>query len=89
MTLHYIIYIHPAGIVSSCLDVYYVLHFFFRLFMWHGWNEYCFQTAKRLGFIHTGTLKMSDDVLCVKYSPDQKLIAVSLLDCTVKVCITR
>lgn len=43
------------------------------------------QTAKRLGFVHTGSLKMSDDVLCVKYSPDQKLIAVSLLDCTVKV----
>lgn len=43
------------------------------------------QSAKRLGFLHTGTLKMSDDVLCVKYSPDQKLLAVSLLDCTVKV----
>ncbi|RUS32621.1 WD40-repeat-containing domain protein [Jimgerdemannia flammicorona] len=31
------------------------------------------------------TLKMSDDVLCVRYSPDQNLIAVSLLDATVKV----
>jgi U3 small nucleolar RNA-associated protein 12 len=28
---------------------------------------------------------MSDDVLCVKYSPDNKLIAVALLDSTVKV----
>ncbi|KAG5456154.1 MAG: WD40-repeat-containing domain protein, partial [Olpidium bornovanus] len=31
------------------------------------------------------TLKMADDVLCVRYSPDQKLIAVALLDATVKV----
>eukprot|EP00124_Ichthyophonus_hoferi_P001323 Ihof_evm8s65 gene=Ihof_evmTU8s65 len=43
------------------------------------------KTAKRLGFAHTSTLKMSDDVLAVKYSPDNKLIAVSLLDCTVKI----
>lgn len=28
---------------------------------------------------------MSDDILCVKYSPDQKFIAASLLDSTVKV----
>ncbi len=27
---------------------------------------------------------MSDDVLCVRYSPDNKFIAVALLDCTVK-----
>lgn len=31
---------------------------------------------------------MSDDVLCVKYSPDQKLLAVSLIDTTVKVFYT-
>jgi len=31
------------------------------------------------------TLRMSDDVLCVRYSQNQKLIAISLLDCTVKV----
>ncbi|KAI9595716.1 WD40-repeat-containing domain protein [Syncephalis fuscata] len=31
------------------------------------------------------TLKMSDDVLCVRYSPDQRLVAVALLDATVKV----
>jgi U3 small nucleolar RNA-associated protein 12 len=31
------------------------------------------------------TLKMSDEVLCVRYSPDQNLLAVSLLDTTVKV----
>ncbi|KNC76620.1 hypothetical protein SARC_10890 [Sphaeroforma arctica JP610] len=41
-------------------------------------------TSKRLGFVHSATLKMSDDVLCVKYTPDQRLIAVSLLDSTVK-----
>ena len=28
---------------------------------------------------------MSDDVLCVKFSPDHKLIAASLLDSTIKV----
>ncbi|KAG1082432.1 hypothetical protein G6F42_022579 [Rhizopus arrhizus] len=41
--------------------------------------------AKRLTFIHMRTLKMSDEVLCVRYSPDQNLMAVSLLDSTVKV----
>lgn len=34
---------------------------------------------------HVKTLKMTDDVLSVKYSPDGKLLAVSLLDSTVKV----
>ncbi|OBZ89555.1 WD repeat-containing protein 3 [Choanephora cucurbitarum] len=41
--------------------------------------------AKRLTFVHMRTLKMSDEVLCVRYSPDQNLLAVSLLDSTVKV----
>ncbi|KAI8889686.1 WD40 repeat-like protein [Backusella circina FSU 941] len=41
--------------------------------------------TKRLTFIHMRTLKMSDEVLCVRYSPDQNLLAVSLLDSTVKV----
>ncbi|CDS10194.1 hypothetical protein LRAMOSA02870 [Lichtheimia ramosa] len=40
---------------------------------------------KRLTFVHMRTLKMSDEILCVRYSPDQNLIAVSLLDSTVKV----
>jgi WD40 repeat protein len=35
--------------------------------------------------IHTRTLKMTDDVLSVRYSPNGKLLAVSLLDSTVKV----
>ncbi|XP_071495513.1 WD repeat-containing protein 3-like [Diadema antillarum] len=43
------------------------------------------QTSRQLSFVHTRTLKMSDDVLCVKYSPDHRLIAASLLDSTVKV----
>ena len=28
---------------------------------------------------------MSEDVLGVRYSPDQRLLAVALLDCTVKI----
>uniref|UniRef100_A0AAV1V9J5 Small-subunit processome Utp12 domain-containing protein n=1 Tax=Peronospora matthiolae TaxID=2874970 RepID=A0AAV1V9J5_9STRA len=43
----------------------------------------------RLGLSHTRMLKMSDDVLCVRYSntKDSKklVVAVALLDCTVKV----
>ncbi len=41
--------------------------------------------TKRLTFIHTRTLKMSDDVLCVRISSDSRLLAVSLLDSTVKI----
>ncbi|KAL0094781.1 WD40-repeat-containing domain protein [Phycomyces blakesleeanus] len=41
--------------------------------------------TKRLTFTHMRTLKMSDEVLCVRYSPNQNLLAVSLLDATVKV----
>jgi len=44
--------------------------------------------AKQLALIHTKTLKMSDDVLYLRHSPDGKLIAVSLLDATVKVFFT-
>ncbi|XP_077392236.1 WD repeat-containing protein 3 [Festucalex cinctus] len=40
---------------------------------------------KRLTLKHTRTLQLEEDVLCVKFSPDQRLLAVSLLDCTVKV----
>lgn len=39
----------------------------------------------RLSVKHTRTLQLDEDVLCVSYSPNQKLLAVSLLDCTVKV----
>ncbi|XP_046345376.2 WD repeat-containing protein 3-like [Haliotis rufescens] len=42
-------------------------------------------TSKRLTLEHKKTLKMDEDVLCVKYSPDQKFVAASLMDNTVKV----
>jgi len=41
--------------------------------------------SKRLTLIHTRTLQMSSEVLCVKYSSDQKFLAVSLMDSTIKV----
>ncbi|KYO28787.1 WD repeat-containing protein 3 isoform X1 [Alligator mississippiensis] len=40
---------------------------------------------KRLSVKHTRILQLDEDVLCVRYSPNQKLLAVSLLDCTVKI----
>ncbi|RDB22656.1 putative WD repeat-containing protein C3D6.12 [Hypsizygus marmoreus] len=43
------------------------------------------QSGKLLSLIHVRTLKMTDDVLSVRYSPNGKLLAVSLLDSTVKV----
>ncbi|KAM9245162.1 WD repeat-containing protein 3 isoform 2-T3 [Dugong dugon] len=42
-------------------------------------------TQKRLSVQQTRTLQLDEDVLCVSYSPNQKLLAVSLLDCTVKI----
>eukprot|EP00053_Salpingoeca_punica_P016262 m.152757 g.152757 ORF g.152757 m.152757 type:complete len:480 (+) comp16922_c0_seq3:1287-2726(+) len=41
--------------------------------------------GKRLTCVHTRTLKMSDDVLSIMFSPDQRLLAISLLDSSVKV----
>lgn len=41
--------------------------------------------TKQLALVHTRTLKMTDDVLAVKYSPDGRFLAVSLLDSTVKI----
>ncbi|KDE09424.1 hypothetical protein MVLG_00327 [Microbotryum lychnidis-dioicae p1A1 Lamole] len=38
-----------------------------------------------LTMVHSRTLKMTDDILAIKYSPDGRLLAVSLLDSTVKV----
>lgn len=43
------------------------------------------QVSKRLSVSHVQTLKLKEEVLCVKYSPNQRLLAVSLLDCTVKI----
>ena len=47
-------------------------------------DEHQYKT-KQLGLTHVRTLKMTDDVLAVKYSPDGRFLAVSLLDSTVKV----
>ncbi len=42
-------------------------------------------TVKTLAARHMRTLRLTDDVLCVRFSPDGKLICVALLDATVKV----
>ena len=44
---------------------------------------------KQLALVHTRTLKMTDEVTAVCFSPNQKLLAVALLDTTVKVCGSR
>ncbi|GJQ79396.1 hypothetical protein Trydic_g16255 [Trypoxylus dichotomus] len=41
--------------------------------------------AKVLSLLHTRTLKLDDNVLCVKISSNSKFIAASLLDSTVKI----
>ena len=41
--------------------------------------------SKVLSLVHIRTLKMTDDILSVRFSPDGRLIAVALLDFTVKV----
>lgn len=46
------------------------------------------RTTPRLKLVHTRVLKVSDDILCVRFSPDSRLLAVSLLDNTVKVFFT-
>lgn len=43
------------------------------------------QSTPRLKLIHTRTLKVLDDILSLRYSPDSRLLAVALLDNTVKV----
>ncbi|GFR57849.1 WD repeat-containing protein 3 [Elysia marginata] len=40
---------------------------------------------KVLTLEHTRTLKMDEDILCIKFTPNHKLLAVALLDSTVKV----
>lgn len=39
----------------------------------------------KLTLVHTRTLKVSEDILAVRFSPDARLLAVSTLDSTVKV----
>ena len=41
--------------------------------------------TQRLTLECARTLSLSDDVLCIKFSPNGRLLAVALLDCTVKV----
>ena len=43
----------------------------------------------QLSIAHSRTLTMTDDVLCVRLSPDGKLLAVALLDSTVRVFFTE
>lgn len=43
------------------------------------------QSSRRLSVKPARVLQMDEDVLCVRYSPDGRLLAVSLLDCTVKI----
>ncbi|ODA78322.1 hypothetical protein RJ55_05703 [Drechmeria coniospora] len=43
------------------------------------------RTTPKLKLVQSRTLKVSDDVLSLKFSPDSRLLAVSLLDNTVKV----
>lgn len=45
-------------------------------------------SRRRLTVKHKRTLQLEEDVLCVKFSPDHRLLAVSLLDCTVKLFYT-
>ncbi|KAF8826648.1 hypothetical protein HHX47_DHR5000056 [Lentinula edodes] len=43
------------------------------------------QSGNLVTLVHLRTLKMTDDVLSVRYSPDNRFLAVALLDSTVKV----
>lgn len=43
------------------------------------------RTTPRLKLLHTRTLKVADDILSLRFSPDSRLLAVALLDNTVKV----
>lgn len=43
------------------------------------------RTIPRFKLVHTRTLKVADDVLSLRFSPDSRLVALSFLDNTVKV----
>ena len=43
------------------------------------------QARRFLGLRHTRTIKMAEDVLAVRITPDGRLIALALLDSTVQV----
>lgn len=46
------------------------------------------RTTPRFKLVHSRTLKVADDVLSLRFSPDSRLIALSFLDNTVKVFFT-
>ncbi|KAL1992487.1 hypothetical protein VTN49DRAFT_4519 [Thermomyces lanuginosus] len=46
------------------------------------------RTTPRLKLVHNRTLKVTDDILSIRFSPDARLLAVALLDNTVKVFFT-
>jgi len=46
------------------------------------------RTTPKLKLVQTRILKVSDDILSLKFSPDARLLAVALLDSTVKVFFT-
>jgi U3 small nucleolar RNA-associated protein 12 len=43
------------------------------------------RTTPKLTLVHTRTLKVADDVLSIRFSPDARLLAIATLDNTVKV----
>ena len=47
-------------------------------------NEIQIKT-RQLTLVHVRTLKLTDQVMAVKYSPDGRFLAVALLDMTVKI----
>ncbi|CAM6097849.1 unnamed protein product [Calypogeia fissa] len=49
------------------------------------WEYEIVQATKRLKIRNTRTLRMAEDVLSVRLSPDSKYLAVALLDSTIKV----
>ena len=46
------------------------------------------RTTPRFGLKHTRTLQLSDEILSLRFSPDARLLAISLLDNTVRVYFT-
>lgn len=46
------------------------------------------RTTPRFKLVHTRVLKVADDILALRFSPDSRLLAISLLDNTVKVFFT-
>ena len=51
------------------------------------WNMKLQPGSKQLTLRNIRTLRMADDVLCIRISPDGKYVAVALLDSTIKVSV--